>query len=32
VIIRDRDAPELVENDPPQAPVPAMPRFNLFGQ
>jgi hypothetical protein len=32
VIIRDRDAPELVENDPPQAPALAMPRLNLFGQ
>ena len=33
VIIRERDrnAPEIVENDPPQASAPAMPRFNLFG-
>ena len=33
VTVRDRDAPDMVvENDPPEAPAPAMPRFNLFGQ
>jgi hypothetical protein len=32
-IIRDRDEPILVENDPPEAPpAPEMPHFNLFGQ
>jgi hypothetical protein len=32
-IIRDRDEPIVVENDPPEAPpTPEMPHFNLFGQ
>ena len=32
IVIRDRGASELVENDPPEASGPAMPHFNLFGQ
>jgi hypothetical protein len=32
IVIRDRDADVVVENDPQQAPAPQMPHFNLFGQ
>jgi hypothetical protein len=32
VIRRDRDEPDVVENDAPEEPAPEMPRFNLFGQ
>jgi len=32
IVIRDRDADVVVENDPQQAPAPEMPHFNLFGQ
>jgi hypothetical protein len=31
-IIRDRDEPIIVENDPQEAPSAEMPHFNLFGQ
>jgi hypothetical protein len=32
IVIRDRDADVVVENDPAEAPAPQMPHFNLFGQ
>lgn len=32
IVIRDRDADVVVENDPQQGPAPQMPHFNLFGQ
>jgi hypothetical protein len=31
-IVRDRDEPIIVENDPQEAPAAEMPHFNLFGQ